>query len=95
MTDLWLACTLVGATLALVRSPLFAPVRRFYPPLLGCAQCSGFWVGAAAGAVGLVSVGRGPVVGALAAGFATSLLSLLADAVLLNLLGDPNEEKVT
>lgn len=95
MTAFLLLSALVGATLVLVRSTLFRPVQRLYPPLFGCAQCAGFWVGALGGAAGLASVGRGRVVDALACGFATSLLSLLADAVLLNLLGDPNEEKVS
>jgi hypothetical protein len=47
------------------------------------------WVGVAAGVSGIVSLGRGRVVDAIVVGAATSLLSLLADALLVQLLGDP------
>ena len=82
---------LVGATLIIVRSTLFAPVRRLWPALLECSQCTGTWVGGVAGASGLVSTGRGAVLDTLIVGASTSFLSLLADAMLLRLLGDPNE----
>lgn len=86
---------MVGATLVVTRSTLLARARRLYPPLFGCSQCAGFWVGTVAGAGGLVSVGRGVPVDALVAGCATSLLALLTDALLLKLLGDPEREKGT
>ncbi len=35
----------VGMVLVLVVGKIAAPVRSIYPPLLGCAMCSGFWVG--------------------------------------------------
>lgn len=92
MTSFLLLSALVGATLVVTRSTLLRPVQRAYPPLFVCSQCAGFWVGAAAGASDLVSVGRGRVLDAVIAGFATSFLSLVADAVLLNLLGDPKEK---
>ena len=82
---------LVGATLIIVRSTLFAPVRRLWPALLECSQCTGTWVGGVAGASGLVSTGRGAVLDTLIVGASTSFLSLLADAILLRLLGDPHE----
>lgn len=82
---------LVGATLLVVRGTIFAPVRRFWPALLECPQCTGTWVGIAAGASGLVTTGHGRVLDALVVGCATSFLALVADALLLKLLGDPNE----
>jgi len=82
---------LVGATLIVVRGTVFRPVRKLWPALLGCCQCTGMWVGAAAGASGLVPVGHGWVLDALIVGAATSFLSSLADGVLCLLLGDPVE----
>ena len=86
-----LLSALVGTTLIVVRSTVLGPVRRLWPALLECAQCSGMWVGALAGAGGIVSIGRGRELDALVVGTATSFLSMLADAVLLKLLGDPSE----
>jgi hypothetical protein len=80
---------LVGTTLIVVRGALFEPLQRRWA-LFRCGQCSGWWVGAAAGAGGLVSVGHTRVVDALVVGGATSVLSLVTDAVLLKLLGDPH-----
>ncbi len=88
-----LACALIGTTLLIVRSSIAAPVRRLWPGLLGCSQCTGMWVGALAGASGIVSLEDGRVLDALVVGAATSFLATLADAVLLNLLGDPGEKK--
>lgn len=82
----------IGATLIVVRGTVFQRLRKLYPPLLECSQCTGFWVGVAVGGAGLVSVGRGRIVDALVAGCATSFLSLVADAMLLKLLGDPHEK---
>jgi len=82
---------LVGLTLILVRSVLFERLRGLWPALLECAQCSGFWVGAAAGASGVAVLGHGRAIDTILAGTATSFLSLLADGVLLKLLGDPKE----
>ena len=79
----------IGATLILVRGTIFQPLQRLYPPLLGCSQCVGFWVGAVAGAAGLVTTGHGRIVDALVVGCATSFLAMAADALLLTLLGDP------
>jgi hypothetical protein len=92
MTAMFLLA-LIGITLIVVRSTLFRPFRRLWPALLMCSQCSGAWVGAAAGASGLVTVGHGRVVDAVVVGAATSFLALLADAVLLNLLGDPEKRE--
>jgi len=61
------------------------------PALFRCAQCTGAWVGAAAGATGIVTTGHGRILDAVVVGAATSFLSTLADAVLLKLLGDPND----
>jgi hypothetical protein len=86
-----LLIALVGATLIVVRGAIFGPLQRLYPPLFRCCQCAGFWVGVAAGATGLASAGHGRTLDALVVGCATSFLSLAADAVLLKLLGDPEE----
>lgn len=92
MSGFLLISALIGTTLLVVRSTLFDPIRRIWPALLRCSQCFGTWVGIAAGASGLVTAGHGRIVDALVVGAATSFLSLLADAVLLCLLGDPSEE---
>jgi len=92
MSGFLLISALVGATLLVVRSTLFDPIRRIWPALLRCSQCFGTWVGIAASASGVVPVGHGRILDALIVGAATSFLSLLADAVLLYLLGDPSEE---
>lgn len=80
---------LIGATLIVVRGTICRPIQRLWPALFQCAQCSGMWIGAVAGASGVASTGHGRVLDALIVGAATSFLSLLADAVLLRLLGDP------
>jgi len=53
------------------------------------------WVGIVAGATGIVSIGRGHAIDAIVVGPATSFLALVADAILIKLLGDPSEEKST
>jgi|GEM_PF-1377441 len=93
MTGAILLCALVGATLIVVRGTLFRPIQSRWPALFQCSQCTGTWVGAAAGASGLVSVGRGWLVDAVVVGAATSFLAMVADAILLRLLGDPEEGK--
>jgi hypothetical protein len=93
MTSFLLLSALVGATLIVVRGTILRRVRAIWPALLECSQCTGTWVGIVAGATGIVSVGQGRVIDAIVVGAATSFLSLLADAVLLKLLGDPGEEK--
>lgn len=93
MTAFLLTCALVGATLIVVRGTIFRPARRVWPALLGCSQCTGFWVGAAAGAGAVVPLGQGRALDAALVGCATSFLAMAADAVLLKLLGDPSEEK--
>lgn len=85
---------LIGVTLLIVRGTVFEQIRRVWPAMLGCAQCAGTWVGAAAGASGLVQVGHGRVFDAVVVGAATSFTAMLADAILLYLLGDPNEKAV-
>jgi len=93
MTSILLIFALIGVTLIVVRGTVCAPIRRIWPSLLGCSQCTGTWVGIAAGASGIVSVGQDRVFDAIVVGGALSFLALLADAVLLKLLGDPSEEK--
>ena len=91
MNELILLLALVGTTLIVVRGTIFRPLQRLWPALFQCSQCAGTWVGAAAGASGLVTTGHGRILDAAVVGTATSFLSLLADAVLLRLLGDPEE----
>jgi hypothetical protein len=93
MNAILLLSALIGATLIVVRGTILRRVRTVWPALLGCSQCTGFWVGAVAGVSGIVSVGRGRTIDAIVVGSATSFLSLMADAILLKLLGDPGEEK--
>jgi hypothetical protein len=93
MTSILLLSALIGATLLVVRSTIARPIRRLFPALFECSQCTGTWVGAAAGASGIVTVGFGRIGDAAVVGAATSFLALLADAVLLKLLGDPGEEE--
>lgn len=91
MTELLLVLALIGTTLIVVRGTLFRPLQKLWPALFACAQCSGFWVGAAAGASGIVATEYGRLLDVVIVGAATSFLSLLADAVLLKLLGAPKE----
>ncbi len=91
MTALFLL-SLVGTTLIIVRGTIFRWLRAVQPTFFGCSQCMGFWIGAAAGAIGLIVTGRGRVTDAFVVGTATSFLSLFFDAVLLHLLGNPSEE---
>ena len=93
MNAVLLLAALIGATLIIVRGTILRRVRALWPTLLKCSQCTGTWVGIAAGATGIVSVGQGRVIDAIVVGSATSFLSMLADAILLHLLGDPGEEK--
>jgi hypothetical protein len=46
----------------------------------------------AAGAIGVVSTSHGRILDTVIVGAATSLLSMLTDAVLLKLLGEPEPE---
>jgi hypothetical protein len=92
LSGLLLVSALVGATLIVVRSTLFRRLQMLWPGLFRCAQCSGTWVGVAAGASGVVSLGHGRIVDAIIVGAATSFLALLAEAVLLTLLGDPDQK---
>lgn len=82
---------LVGTTLLVARSTIFESIRKLWPALLGCCQCAGTWIGAAAGGSGVVPVGHGRILDAVIVGTATSFLAMLADGVLLKLLGDPDE----
>lgn len=82
---------LVGITLIIVRGTIFTGLRKLFPPLLDCTQCTGTWVGIAAGASGVASMGYGRPLDALLVGGAVSVLALLADAVLVKLLGDPHD----
>lgn len=87
----FLSLALVGTTLIVVRGTVFRPLQKLWPALFQCAQCTGAWIGAFAGAGEIVQTGHGRALDALIVGAATSFMSLLADAMLLKLLGDPNE----
>jgi hypothetical protein len=79
---------LVGATILVVRGTIFRPIQLFYPALFRCSQCAGFWVGVTASPI--IHTGHGLFLNAAIVGASVSFLSLLADAVLLKLLGDPD-----
>lgn len=91
MHDAWLLFALIGATLIVVSSVIARPIRRLWPSLLSCSQCTGAWIGAVAGAVGLVQVEHNPILNAAVVGCAVSFLAELANGVLLNLLGEVDE----
>ena len=93
MNTILLISALIGATLIVVRGTILRRLRALWPALLECSQCTGAWVGVMAGMTGVVSVGRGRIVDAIIVGAATSFLAMVADAVLLSLLGDPSGEK--
>lgn len=93
MSTAFALLALVGATLILVRGTIFRPLQRLWPALFRCAQCAGVWVGGVAGATGLVDTGQHFVISALFVGAATSGAALLADAVLLHLLGAPGDKE--
>jgi hypothetical protein len=84
-------CALIGTTLIIVRGSILESVRHLWPDLFECSMCTGAWVGAVAGASGIVTTGHSRVLEVLIVAAATSFLSLLADAVLLKLLGAPGE----
>jgi hypothetical protein len=90
MNELIHIAALIGTTIIIVRSTLFRPIQKLWPALFQCSQCTGVWVGAAAGGCGIIQIGHGPLLDALMVGAATSFLATLADAVLLKLLGDPD-----
>lgn len=90
MNQILTLLALVGITLIVVRGTILRRVRKIWPTFLGCSQCVGTWVGCAAGATGLITIGR-PILDAIVAGAVTSLLAMFADAVLLHLLGDPEK----
>jgi hypothetical protein len=92
MVDFLLACALIGTTLIVVRSTVLRPLQQALPAFFQCSQCVGAWVGAAAGGTGLIQTGHGRILDAFIVGAASSFASVFADAVLLKLLGDPNEE---
>lgn len=82
---------LSGVTIIVVRGEVFAWLRKLWPALLGCAMCTGFWVGT----LGAIALGVIPwrlgesLVDLVLAGATVALASLLVDAVLLKLLGGP------
>lgn len=89
-TTLFLA--LVGTTIIVTRSTLFRPLQTFYPMFFACSMCVGFWVGVFAVLSGIVTPESPGLRGLFVVGTATSFLSLLSDAVLIKLLGDPNNQ---
>lgn len=95
MPSLLMVLALIGTTLIVTRSTIFKPIRRLWPALFECSQCTGWWVGAAGGASGLVTIWHARLFDAIFVGAASSFASMLADAVLLNLLGDPHDEDAT
>jgi hypothetical protein len=81
---------LVGVTIIVVRGRIFSWLQGLYRPLFGCSLCVGWWVGA------LWSLARhastlSHVCCAVLDGATVALAALLVDAVLLRLLGDPDD----
>lgn len=89
MQTILLITALIGMTLLIVRSVVFAPLRKLWPAFFGCAQCVGTWVGAAAGASGIIETNYVWWADAVIVGASVSFLALLSDAILLRLLGEP------
>lgn len=91
MQTFLLLSAVIGVTLIVARSTLLRPLRALWPAFFGCSQCVGFWVGVTVGASGILPGSGNHVLDATVVGAATSFLSMFADAALLNLLGDPND----
>lgn len=87
--------SLAGTTLIVVRGTVFGFLQKMWPALFQCAQCAGMWVGASFAAIGAVQVHPNVFINAFFVGSATSLTALLADALLVKLLGDPDQEEET
>lgn len=73
---------LIGLTLIVTQGTIFERLRSLWPGMLGCSQCVGTWVGAAAGASGVVETGHGPILDAVIVGCTTSILSLMTAMIL-------------
>lgn len=84
--------SLIGVTMIIADSTITRPLRRFWPEFFGCCQCVGFWVGAIAGAGGIVVMTHIRPLDVILVGAATSFLSLLSHGVILQLLGESEEE---
>jgi hypothetical protein len=92
MNEFLLPLALIGATLIITRGTIFRPLQQLWPVFFTCPLCVGFWVGAAAGGSSFVSLGNGKIPDAFVVGCATSFLSMLANAVLIKLLDDYDDE---
>lgn len=92
MNAVLLLAALIGTTLIIVRGTIFRSLQQWLPSLFRCAQCTGYWVGVAAGVSGIVATGHGRLIDAMIVGTATSFLSMAADAVLISMLGEPEEK---
>jgi hypothetical protein len=96
MSEFLIPLALIGTTLIVVRGTIFRPIQRLWPAFFQCSQCVGFWIGVAAGASAVITTRHGLVLDSLIVGASTSFLSMLSDAVLINLLGAPSpDEEVT
>ena len=84
---------LVGATIIITRGTIFARLQTSWPKFFTCSMCVGFWIGA----VSMLVLRPGSktwesTVDFFLDGCSISLLALAVDAVLLKLLGDPNDK---
>jgi hypothetical protein len=68
-----------------IAKPLWSRARGFLASLLACAACSGFWIGGALVASGLVRPVQGdsPWISLIASGFLSTLLTPVFEGVLL------------
>ena len=85
----WHLFALAGVTLIVTRGTIFEPLQRRFPALMKCPMCFGFWVGLGDGILSSEAIAWSLVWPIVLSGATVSLASLLADALLIKLLGDP------
>lgn len=99
--DIHVILALVGATIIITRGTIFKGLQRSrLGGFFTCSLCVGFWIGAVslfvlrhgAGSYAGHSLTWWAVADFFLDGASVALLSLAADAVLLKLLGDPEDK---
>lgn len=98
--DINVILALVGATIIITRGTIFSRVQKFWPHFFTCSLCVGFWIGAVSmlalrhgsGASAGHSLTWWAIADFFLDGATVALLSLASDAVLLKLLGDPEQK---
>jgi hypothetical protein len=82
---------LVGVTIIVTRGDIFAWLRRFWPKLLSCPLCVGFWVGVGYDIFMRPTFTSVAVVDHVIWGGLVGLLALMTSAWLIEKLGPPTE----